>query len=341
MGSRLEHSSKDMVFHNYLEAKDFLSSLNRPLVFTNGVFDILHSGHVDYLEKAATLGEALVVGINSDTLVRTLGKGLDRPIVAAYDRAGLVAALSCVACVIIFDDTTPESLLCKVQPEIYTKGGDYTENTLPEAALVKRWGGRTNIVDFQRGYSSSKIINKIRKQRKAAFIDRDGVINVDKGYVNKITEFEYMPGAISGLRELHELGFEIIIVTNQSGIARGYYTEEQFNILSDYVEADLKTNGVPILETFYCPHHPDATVPEYKQVCRCRKPEPGMILDAAIKHGILISESILIGDKDSDMAAGRQAGIESCFLIDTGDSHGLCTSIFDVSNMMRRSHLTT
>lgn len=340
MGGRLKHSSKDLVFHSYLEAKDFLDSLERPLVFTNGVFDILHLGHVSYLEKAATLGESLVVGINSDTSVRTLGKGLDRPIIVDDDRARLVASLSCVACVIIFNESTPEILLCEIQPEIYTKGGDYTENTLPEAALMKRWGGRTNIVDFKSGYSSSNIIKKIRKHRKAAFIDRDGVINVDKGYVNKITDFEYMPGAISGLQELDELGFEIIIVTNQSGIARGYYTEEQFRILSDYIEADLKTNGIQILETFYCPHHPDGTVPEYKQVCRCRKPEPGMILDAALKHGISISESILIGDKDSDIVAGRKAGIQSCFLIETENSDGLCTSIFDVSNMMKRNHLT-
>src|SRR5512144_3453383 len=119
-----------------------IAALARPLVFTNGVFDILHRGHVTYLAQARTLGASLVVAVNSDASVRSLGKGNDRPLNTAIDRAALLAALECVALVTIFDEPVPLKPLEIVRPEVYVKGGDYDMGAIPAAAAVARWGGK-------------------------------------------------------------------------------------------------------------------------------------------------------------------------------------------------------
>src|SRR6516164_8823513 len=117
-------------------------ALKRPLVFTNGVFDILHRGHVTYLAEARALGASLVLGLNSDVSARGLGKGPDRPLNGEADRACVLAALESVSLVTLFDESTPLALLEIVRPDVYVKGGDYDVETLAETALVRRWGGR-------------------------------------------------------------------------------------------------------------------------------------------------------------------------------------------------------
>jgi D-glycero-D-manno-heptose 1,7-bisphosphate phosphatase len=145
--------------------------------------------------------------------------------------------------------------------------------------------------------------------RKAAFLDRDGVINRDKGYVYRWEDFEFMPGAVEAMRRLQNAGYELVIVTNQSGIARGYYTEEQYLLLSSSLLAKLSDLGVNITGIFHCPHHPRGSVPAYAIDCDCRKPSPGMIERAARELGLSLPDSMLIGDKDSDIAAARAAGV--------------------------------
>ncbi|HVO06084.1 MAG TPA: D-glycero-beta-D-manno-heptose 1-phosphate adenylyltransferase [Burkholderiaceae bacterium] len=134
----------------------------RPLVFTNGVFDVLHRGHVTYLAQARSLGAALLVGVNSDASARRLGKGPSRPLNREGDRACVVAALQAVDYVVVFDESTPCELIERVRPDIYVKGGDYDIETLRETALVRSWGGRALTIPFVDGYSTTRLVERIR-----------------------------------------------------------------------------------------------------------------------------------------------------------------------------------
>jgi rfaE bifunctional protein nucleotidyltransferase chain/domain len=143
-----------------LEAR--IAELPRPLVFTNGVFDILHRGHASYLAQARALGASLVVGVNSDASVKMLGKGDDRPINAEADRQALLAALESVDLAVLFTEQTPVNLIAKIHPDIYVKGGDYEIDTLEETRLVKTWGGKAVAIPFLYERSTTTLLGKIR-----------------------------------------------------------------------------------------------------------------------------------------------------------------------------------
>ncbi|WP_374697480.1 D-glycero-beta-D-manno-heptose 1-phosphate adenylyltransferase [Alcaligenes nematophilus] len=136
--------------------------LARPLVFTNGVFDILHRGHVSYLDEAAQLGASLIVGVNTDASVRRLNKGPERPINPEQDRAALLAALACVDAVVLFDEDTPEALIAALRPDLIVKGGDYDMEALPETALVRSWGGDAVAIPFEFQRSTTALVRKLR-----------------------------------------------------------------------------------------------------------------------------------------------------------------------------------
>lgn len=138
--------------------------LPRPLVFTNGVFDILHRGHATYLDAAARLGATLVVALNTDASVRRLGKGEDRPLNVQADRMALVAALACVDVVTWFDQDTPQALIEALRPELIVKGGDYDMETLPETAAVRSWGGDAVAIPFEFERSTTALLKKIRAE---------------------------------------------------------------------------------------------------------------------------------------------------------------------------------
>jgi D-glycero-beta-D-manno-heptose 1-phosphate adenylyltransferase len=139
-----------------------IASLPRPLVFTNGVFDILHRGHASYLAQARALGASLVVGVNSDASVKMLGKGDDRPINSEADRQALLAALESVNMTILFAEQTPVSLIEKIRPDIYVKGGDYEIDALAETKVVKSWGGKAIAIPFLYERSTTSLLGKIR-----------------------------------------------------------------------------------------------------------------------------------------------------------------------------------
>lgn len=145
-----------------------LRALARPLVFTNGVFDILHRGHVSYLAAARALGASLVVGLNSDASARGLGKGPGRPLNAEADRACVLAALESVSLVTLFDEPTPVALMRLVRPDCYVKGGDYDIETLEETRLVRSWGGQARAIAFVDGYSTSALVARIRGEAGGA-----------------------------------------------------------------------------------------------------------------------------------------------------------------------------
>lgn len=134
-----------------------------PIVFTNGVFDLLHRGHVTYLDEAAQLGSTLIVAINSDASARRLGKGPDRPLNPVDDRAALLAALECVTAVTFFEEDTPVEIIRRLKPDLIVKGGDYDMEKLPETALVRSWGGNAVAIPFEFNRSTTTLVNKIRQ----------------------------------------------------------------------------------------------------------------------------------------------------------------------------------
>ncbi len=140
-----------------------VAALAGPVVFTNGVFDILHRGHVSYLAQARSLGASLVVGVNSDASARRLGKGPDRPLNGEVDRACVLAALESVSLVAFFDEPTPVELLKRVRPDRYVKGGDYDIETLEETKWVRSWGGDAAALSFVDGYSTTELVRRIRR----------------------------------------------------------------------------------------------------------------------------------------------------------------------------------
>ncbi len=158
------------------------------------------------------------------------------------------------------------------------------------------------------------------RRRKAAFLDRDGVINVDHGYVHRPEDLELLPGAVQGMKTLVRMGYLLAVVTNQSGIARGYYAESDHLRLMEHLDRMLAMEGVAISGARYCPHLPDAKVERYRTVCDCRKPGPGQILSLAQQFDIDLKQSILVGDKSSDVRAGRAAGVGQCFLVASGQA---------------------
>jgi rfaE bifunctional protein nucleotidyltransferase chain/domain len=141
-----------------------VAALPQPVVFTNGVFDVLHRGHAVYLAQARELGASLVVALNTDASARRLGKGPDRPLNNEQDRAAVVAALQSVSLVTWFDEDTPLKLIAELRPALLVKGGDYDMSRLPETALVQSYGGRALAIPFVEGYSTTDLVRRIRAQ---------------------------------------------------------------------------------------------------------------------------------------------------------------------------------
>ena len=155
----------------------------------------------------------------------------------------------------------------------------------------------------------------------AVFLDRDGVINVDSGYVGRWEDFEYLPNAVEAMQLLQNAGFKLVVVTNQSGIARGYYSEEDFLALTETMKADLANSGVKLTAVYYCPYLEDANVEAYRLASNLRKPEPGMLLQAAEDHHLDLNRSIMIGDKASDMIAAERAGVPCRYHVTSRDAY--------------------
>ena len=147
--------------------------------------------------------------------------------------------------------------------------------------------------------------------QKVIFLDRDGVVNKEIGYLHKIKDFKFIDGVIDALIRIQNKGFKIIIITNQSGIGRGLYTIEDFHELNNWMINYLKSKKINILEVFFCPHLPEDN-------CKCRKPKPGLFKDAIRKFNINVNSSYSIGDKETDIIAAKSAGIKTTILVRSG-----------------------
>ncbi|MDO6707830.1 D-glycero-beta-D-manno-heptose 1,7-bisphosphate 7-phosphatase [Photobacterium sp. 1_MG-2023] len=154
--------------------------------------------------------------------------------------------------------------------------------------------------------------------KPAVFIDRDGVINVDHGYVHTVDDFEYVEGVFDACKKLKAMGYLLVLVTNQAGIARGMYTEDEFLTLTEWMDWNFVDNGVEFDGIYYCPHHPTEGQGDYLQDCNCRKPKPGMFLSARDFLKIDMARSVMIGDKTDDMKAAEAAEVATRILVRTG-----------------------
>ncbi len=146
---------------------------------------------------------------------------------------------------------------------------------------------------------------------KTIFLDRDGVINKEVGYLHKIEDFEFINGVFDACLHFQNLGYQIIIVTNQSGIERGYYSQDDFKTVTEWMLKQFKDQEIDILDVFFCPHGPESN-------CDCRKPKPGMFIQANDKHSIDMDNSWMIGDKEADITAANTAGIQNTILVKSG-----------------------
>jgi D-glycero-D-manno-heptose 1,7-bisphosphate phosphatase len=151
--------------------------------------------------------------------------------------------------------------------------------------------------------------------RRALFLDRDGVVNVDHGYVHRIADFQPVPGMFDAVRAAAARGWAPVVVTNQSGIGRGFFSQGEYDLLETHMRRLFEAAGAPLLAVYHCPHRPD-------EGCPCRKPAPGMILRAAREHGIDLRRSAMIGDKPSDAEAARAAGLGGIGLVAPGRTIG-------------------
>ena len=156
--------------------------------------------------------------------------------------------------------------------------------------------------------------------RPAAFLDRDGVLNQDLGYAYRVADLHWLPGAVQACKRLQDAGYALVVVTNQSGVARGLYTMADVDLLHAHMRRELAAAGVSLTAIYACPHHPEAHVETYRIDCNCRKPRPGLLLQAIHEQRLDPARSVLFGDKTSDLQAGAAAGVRRCFLVGEGQA---------------------
>lgn len=165
--------------------------------------------------------------------------------------------------------------------------------------------------------------------KKAIFLDRDGTINIDKNYIYRIEDFEYIEGAIEGLKLLQDNNFLLVVITNQSGIARGFFSEEQYLELNDWMLNDLSKKGISIAATYYCPHHPAAKIVQYKKACSCRKPGTELFKRAIVELDIDTEKSFAIGDRGRDLSICKATGVKG-FLLNTDSNEAQANGIYKI-----------
>lgn len=285
-----------------------LKRQGKKIITINGSFDILHIGHIKSLQEASAQGNVLIVLLNSDKSVR-LYKGPDRPINSQKQRSQVLAALECVDYVTIFDELTPKEILAKIKPNIHCNTPDWGLNCI-ERETVERNGGKIYILKWQKGFSTTKLINKStdlgsQPLVKAVFFDRDGTININQPeYIHRKEDFKFAPYVIPALRKLSKTDYKIIILTNQSGIGRGYYKRGDMEKLHAWLLKEFQKKEIRIDKIYYCPHHPNAH-------CSCRKPKIGLLMKAVRDFGISLNKSWIIGDDGKDILMGREANIKT------------------------------
>jgi rfaE bifunctional protein nucleotidyltransferase chain/domain len=294
--------------------------------FTCGAFDLLHAGHVDYLEKARQLCDRLIVAVNSDASVRRYKNPL-RPIIGEQQRARLIGALACVDAVVIMQESRPLSLIESLKPDIYVKGGDYRSGTLRSAPAVETYGGKSVMIPVTEEISTTKIVERVNAlslhaqpdqiavpaNRPIVFLDRDGTLIRDVHFLNDATRVSLLPGVGDGLKQLLDLGFLLVVITNQQGLGLGYFDYDTFVAINSEMLRQLSEFSVRIARFYFCPH-------SVEEQCDCRKPAAGLLRRAMADFHSRPDDCFMIGDSPGDMEAARTAGCEGLLVLEeSGD----------------------
>jgi rfaE bifunctional protein nucleotidyltransferase chain/domain len=316
-----------------IRLRDDYRKAGKTVGFTSGVFDLLHAGHVEYLTKASQIVDALFVGVNADSSVKS-NKGQLRPINPQQQRAEVVAGLRAVAHVFVFEERNNNVNIELLKPDAYIKAGDYTADKLTSRHIVDSYGGRIEIIPFKEGLSTTSIIDKIsaaaitsegpeiaHPRAPAVFVDRDGTINQHIEYLSDPERFSEIPGSFIALKHLKDLGYRIIVVTNQPGIGLGYFSKEEFFAVNREMMRQATAVGGSIDKIYFCPH-------SKAEMCPCRKPEPYFLKRAAEELNIDLSASYVVGDMTSDVQLGKNGGAKA-ILVQTG--RGGADGMFNVS----------
>lgn len=304
----MNHLSKISSEQEIIKISKKIRSLGKRIVTYNGSFDILHPGHLRSIAEAKAQGDVLIMLINSNKSIKKY-KGPNRPLFGEKFRLELISSLQDVDYVSLLNDINPKRILSQIKPDIHCNGSDWGENCI-EKETVEKAGGKIHVLKWQSGYSTTNILKEIvklysLKTCRAVFLDRDGTVNENKsGYISKIEDFVFKPTVIAALKALSKSDFIIIIITNQSGIGRGLFSEGDFKKLNSWMLQKLKENEIRIDKVYYCPHLPDEN-------CTCRKPKIGMLLQAVNDFGISLAQSFLIGDDERDVMMGREANIKT------------------------------
>ncbi len=299
--------------------------------FTSGAFDIIHAGHVSFLEKTKEKCDILIVGVNTDESVKEY-KGPDRPLVDEQSRVKTIAALESVDYVFTFSERRNRTNLEVLKPTYYIKAGDYKEQELTSADAVKQYGGETLILPMEPGFSTTNLIKKIarlyggkvdssdesvktstekREPQKAVFVDRDGTINEEVEYLHEPEKFKLTPNAGEGLKKMQDMGYRLVVVTVQNGIGLGYFTKEDFFKVNQEMFKQLKPFGVIIDKIYFATQSkaPDGN-----------NPKAGLVERARAELDLDLKQCVAIGDKTGDIQFGEEYG---CLKIGMKTGHAL------------------
>lgn len=290
--------------------------------FTSGHFDLLHRGHLEYLQTARSYCDMLIVAVNSDRVTR-LRKGFTRPIVLENDRVAMVAGLKPVDAAFIFDEETNQTNITTLKPDLYLKAGDYSKDKLSSAPIVESYGGEVVLVPFVPGLSTTGLVERIQgrlgveaepiaKQEMSpcAFLDRDGTLVELVEYLHEPAKVKLIPKVGEGLLMLQNAGFRLVIVTNQPGIGIGYFSEEDFFATNREFLKQVSAYGVRIDKIYVSPYSKADQSP-------CRKPSTGLVDRAFRELAIDRSKTVFIGDMTGDIQCGVNAGVRT-ILVETG-----------------------
>ncbi|HWP48630.1 MAG TPA: HAD-IIIA family hydrolase [Candidatus Limnocylindrales bacterium] len=305
-----------------IEIASHLRKAGRKIVTTNGAFDLLHPGHVKMLQEAKSLGDVLIVGVNSDASIRRF-KGPHRPIYSERDRAEMLAALACTDYITIFDELTPVTLLDHIRPHIHVNSPEHGYDCI-EKEVVLRHGGEIYLSKLIEGLSTSSLIEKIlhvysQPSYKAVFLDPETLFKSPQLIPPMLDNFDeevlrVLPGFL-------QADYRLIILANHPEVAMGQLTEQDLKRYYGAVQQLLKSQGIELAGIYFCPHHPEGNVASYRVECSCRKPRPGLIEQAVSDLNLNLARSFVISKGLENILMGREINCKT-ILVESPSGRG-------------------
>ena len=297
-----------MIINNINELKKNLENLkyqNKKIGTISGGFDIFHAGHKSSLKYCLGKVDHLIVLVNSDLSIK-LYKGKNRPINSLKYRLEKLDNFLPEASFFSFNEIVPNEILKIIKPDIYFLSEEWAKNPV-EKLVTKNFGGLIEVHPQVKNISTTKLIKETKQSNGAIFLDRDGTINKDTGYLKSVDDIEVSKENIEGIKKMSQLKLKLFIVTNQSGIAKNLVTLDQFKLVNAKIIEILSNGGGRIDKTFF--DTSDGSNPSFK-----RKPNLGMIYEALQEFDIALVKSWMIGDKDSDVLLGKFCNMKTIYV---------------------------